>query len=801
MSLRDYTRKRRFEKTPEPSADAAVHARAGLPTFVIQLHHARARHYDFRLEVDGVLKSWAIPKGPSLRAGEKRLAVEVEDHPLSYGRFEGEIPEGNYGAGHVQIFDEGRWAPDDEPLEAIAAGKLDFTLYGGKLHGRWKLIRTRKSGRSPQWLLIKRDDGGARDAEADDLIDSPPRALAAKPAAGRKAPALWRNRALKLDGARRRTIAADLEPQLCSVAERPPTGDAWLHEVKWDGYRMLADLADGVPTLRSRNGLDWSGRHPSIEHALAALPVKNASFDGELVAVDARGHSDFNALQCALEAGDGTALQYVLFDLRSMEGVDLTDAPLIQRKALLAQLLENDATGTLVYSSHIVGHGAEAFGASAEHGFEGIISKRADAKYEAARSRSWLKIKHITTDEFIVVGYTLPQKSRTGFGALLLARIVDGALVYAGRVGTGFDDAALRALHRRMHAAAREDAQVAVPTHTKLPARTIQWTAAELVVEVAFRGLGKEGLLRHPSFVRLRDDKSPADLGLNIGRDVVISSPERVVYSKRGYTKQDVADYYREIAPLLLTELRDRPLSLLRCPGGVDGECFFQKHHAASLGPHVRVVPVAEKGGGRAEYLYVSDVAGVLELVQMNVVEFHTWGARVDDPERPDRLVFDLDPGNDVAWGDVKSAARDVRDKLAGAGLKSWVRLTGGKGLHVVVPIARGPSWDDVKAFCGAFAGALAEHEPLRYVSVAAKKKRGGKIFVDWLRNGRGATSVCSWSLRARDGATVAVPLRWDELGRIRRPDTYDLRSALRRAAALDADPWADVTECRQKLP
>ncbi len=797
MSLRDYTRKRRFEKTPEPSADEAIRARAGLPTFVIQLHHARARHYDFRLEVDGVLKSWAVPKGPSLRVGDKRLAVEVEDHPLSYGSFEGEIPEGNYGAGQVQIFDEGRWAPDDEPLEAIAAGKLDFTLYGGKLRGRWKLIRTRKTGRSPQWLLIKRDDAEARDAEADDLIDARPRMTPT----GRKAPARWRTRALKLEGAVRRALAAELGPQLCSVADRPPAGDAWVHEVKWDGYRMLADLVDGAPALRSRNGNDWTGRHPAIEQALSGLPIKNASLDGELVSVDARGHSDFNALQRALESGDDTALQYVLFDIRSLEGVNLTDTLLTARKALLSKLLEKGATGRLVFSSHIVGHGTEAFAASAEHGFEGVISKRADAKYDASRSRTWLKVKHIATDEFVVVGYTLPQKSRTGFGALLLARVVDGALVYAGRVGTGFDDAALRALQKHMHAAARDAAQVELPPHTKLPTRTIKWTQPELVIEVAFRGLGKEGLLRHSSFVRVRDDKSPADLGLRASHDIVISSPERIVYAKGAYTKQDVADYYREIAPLLLPELRDRPLSLLRCPDGAGGECFFQKHHAAALGPNVRIVPIAEKGGGHSEYLYVSDINGVLELVQMNALEFHPWGARVDDPELPDRMVFDLDPGDGVAWNDVKAAARDVRDKLAGTGLESWVRLTGGKGLHVVVPIDRGPSWDDVKSFCGAFAGALAEHEPMRYVSVAAKKKRDGKLFVDWLRNGRGATSVCSWSLRARDGAPVAVPLRWDELGRIRRPDAYDLRSALRRAASLDADPWADIKRCRQQLP
>ena len=373
--------------------------------------------------------------------------------------------------------------------------------------------------------------------------------------------------------------------------------------------------------------------------------------------------------------------------------------------------------------------------------------------------------------------------------------------MYAGRVGTGFDDAGLRTLHQRLQARARDDVQVEVPKHTRLPARSVHWVAPEMVVEVAFRGVGKEGLLRHPSFVRVRDDKSVADLGLRQGGDVTISSPQRIVYPKRKITKQQVADYYREIAPLLLPEVRDRPLSLLRCPDGVAGQCFFQKHHAASLGRRVRIVPIAEKGGGQAEYLSVSDADGLLELVQMNVLEFHPWGSRADDPERPDRIVFDLDPGDGVPWNDVKAAARDIGDKLDGAGLRSWLRLTGGKGVHLVVPFERGPSWDDVKSFCGAFAGALAAHEPLRYVSVAAKNKRSGKIFVDWLRNGRGATSVCSWSLRAREGASVAVPLRWEEFGRVRRPDAYDLRGALRRAAALGDDPWAELARCRQRLP
>ncbi|MCA1798823.1 MAG: DNA ligase D [Xanthomonadaceae bacterium] len=779
MSLREYARKRRFPESPEPDADLA-----GLPgtdpIFVVQLHYARARHYDFRLEVDGALKSWAVPKGPSLRAGDKRLAVEVEDHPLSYASFEGDIPDGNYGAGSVAVFDTGLWRPSGDALEALAKGKLDFTLFGDRLRGGWTLVRTRRQGSQTQWLLIKRTDAYTADAEADDLLGNKPPKREVPSA--RKAPARWRAAALMLEGARDKPVAPGLKPQLAVSAERAPDNDQWLHEVKWDGYRLLVDIEDGRVSLRSRNGLDWTARFPRIARALEALPVTSARLDGELVAVNARGQSDFSGLQRSIEREAHGPLKYVLFDLPALEDIDLRAVPLIERKALLERLLAAGPGDPLVYSSHIVDHGPEAFAASGEQGLEGIISKRVDARYVEARSDTWRKVKHILTDEFVIVGYTQPKGARTGVGALLLATVERGRLRYAGRVGTGFDDAALKRFARSLNGTEVDDAVLELPAHVRLPSSSFHWVAPRLVVEVAFRGLGKEGLLRHASFLRLRVDKTVEELGMT-KKETEISSPERVVYANPRTTKGDVADYYRKIAPLMLRDLARRPLSLLRCPDGITGQCFYQKHL------------------GDAEYIYVEDTEGLLELVQMNALEFHPWGATTADPERPDRLVFDLDPGDGVAWKDVVGAARDVRDKLAGAGLESWVRTTGGKGLHVMVPIAPGPDWGEAKEFCETFAKALAEFEPQRYIAVAAKARRKGRIFIDWLRNARGATSVCSWSLRARDGAPVAVPLRWDELGRLRSPAAYDLRKALRRASSLQEDPWDAMRACRQILP
>jgi bifunctional non-homologous end joining protein LigD len=499
-------------------------------------------------------------------------------------------------------------------------------------------------------------------------------------------------------------------------------------------------------------------------------------------------------------------LRYLVFDLPGLVDVDLRDAPLQDRKALLQRLL-GDEVGLLAYSDHVVGHGKQVFDRTGEQGIEGVVSKRCDSAYRAGRGGDWIKAKHEDADEFVIVGYTEPKGSRTGFGSLLLATHVDGGLRYVGRVGTGFDDETLRTLHKRLEAIGRRQQTVALPAHVPFMARAVHWVAPTLVAEVAFRGWGKEGLLRQAAFKRLRADKRAAEIAPQVAPEkirkedaVELTHPDRVVFKDAGCTKVDVADYYRAVAEWLLPELRDRPLSLVRCPKGAQAGCFFQKHHADSLGDHVHAIALKQKSGTE-DYLYVDSIQGVLELVQMNSIEFHPWGARVADPEAPDRLVFDLDPGEGVSWKQVVAAARDTRDKLRQAGLESFVRLSGGKGLHVVVPIAPGPSWDEVRRFCEGFAQAMAAHAPTRYVATMAKARRGGKVFIDWLRNTRGATSVASWSLRARKGAPVAVPLRWGELGRIERPDAYDLTRAKRRAASLRADPWAELDALSQVLP
>ncbi|WP_426804577.1 DNA ligase D [Stenotrophomonas sp. SrG] len=849
MSLQEYRRKRRFGETPEPD-DERRGAVARRPIFVVQLHHASARHYDFRLEADGVLKSWAVPKGPSLRVGEKRLAVEVEDHPLSYATFEGDIPEGHYGAGHVDVYDHGTWACDGDPLEAIAAGKVDFVLHGSRLKGGWKLVRTNMKGKQHQWLLIKRDDEEARDTDADALLEEavPPKRTSTKtvktiksttttktsssrssrttrtikPVARRNADARWAKRALSLQHARDKPYPHDFKPLLTDHRDTAPDGETWLHEIKWDGYRLLADVRDGAVALRSRNGLNWTEDFPEVVQAIQALPVTDLRLDGELVVLDAQGRSDFTGLQKVIDGTARQPLRYVVFDMPGVAGVDISRAPLLERKTLLKDLL-GDTPGTLAYSDHVLDHGPAVFEASGKAGFEGIISKRVDAPYVNARSPSWVKVKHENTDEFLVVGYTDPKGSRSGFGSLLMAAPDKGGLRYVGRVGTGFDDAKLAAMHRQLKALDTDKAAVELPSHVPFKASSVHWVKPTLVAEVAFRGWAKEGLLRQASFKRLREDKTAKELGAaatevpakaakatkapakakapdRYADGVTISHPERVVFANARLTKGDVADYYRQMARWILPEVARRPLSLLRCPDGVDKPCFFQKHHGTGLGDAVEAIPLEQKSG-REDYLYIEDTEGLLQLVQMNTLELHPWGASVDDPEHPDRLVFDLDPGEGVTWTAIKAAARDVRDRLQEIGLESFVRLSGGKGIHVVVPLTPKADWAQAKDFCESFAQAMAEHAPDRYVATMSKAKRTGVIFIDWLRNARGATSVCSWSLRARPSAGVAVPLRWEELGRVTAADAFPLPKALQRAQKLKKDPWEGIDQVKQVLP
>ncbi|CAD7712471.1 Multifunctional non-homologous end joining protein LigD [Xanthomonas hydrangeae] len=918
MSLHDYNAKRRFDQTPEPAGETPARANTQ-PIFVVQLHHASSRHYDFRLEADGVLKSWAVPKGPSLRVGEKRLAVQVEDHPLSYASFEGDIPQGHYGAGHVDVFDHGHWHCEGDALAALEAGKLEFELQGTLLRGGFALVRTQMRGGKPQWLLFKRTDAYAADLDADALVAQqsagasgvatsatraktasvttrgkasraqrvPPEAIAGtstvtskRVRSGRAESKQWRTRALALDGARDAPCPTELRAQLTLLREQAPEGERWLHEIKWDGYRLLADMVDGNVQLRSRNDQAWTQRFPDVVRALQALPVRDARLDGELVVLDAQGRSDFSALQRALDGSVTQPLRYIVFDLLGVAGVDLRGTPLLQRKQLLRELL-GDQPGTLAFSDHVIGHGPEVFAASAGTGWEGIVSKLADAPYRAGRSADWVKTKHEDSDEFVVVGYTDPKGARSGFGALLMAQREGKTLRYVGRVGTGFDDALLGKITALLQALHSDTATLELPTHIPGRPRDVHWVRPVLIAEVAFRGWAKEGLLRQAAFKRLREDKPMSELGGDraapgkaraAGKSggatkaiaparktatkktanttveastrtaskrvrstaskttaisktaasgsraaksaasrstaststptdgITITHPERVVFSAVGISKGDVADYYRAVAPLVLAEIARRPLSLLRCPDGAGGDCFFQKHEGRHLGAHIKAIALKQKSGTE-DYIYVEDVAGLLELVQMNTLELHPWGAQVDDPEHPDRLVFDLDPGDAVSWSDVVAAARDIRAKLRSAGLESAVRLSGGKGLHVVVPIVPEAGWEQARDFCEAFAQALATHTPDRYVATMSKAKRHGVIFVDWLRNGRGNTSVCSWSLRAREKATVAVPLRWEELGKISGPDAFPMDKALQRAKRQRADPWESVLALKQYLP
>ncbi len=824
MSLQEYRSKRRFDRTPEPAAEGR-RARGKRPIFVVQLHHASHRHYDFRLQVGDTLKSWAVPKGPSFDPDVKRLAAEVEDHPIDYADFEGDIPKGQYGGGHVATFDKGLWTTDGDAEAQLAKGHLRFRMFGDKLKGGWHLVRTQKPARQPQWLLFKERDDFAGKQEADDLLQDvtppagtkPARKIDKRAAAVSRGTHRWAKRAARLDGARATSQRPGFRaPQLAKLQADVPSGDAWLHEAKWDGYRLIAQVAKGRARLWSRNEIEWTARAPEIVAAIEALDLDDAVLDGELVAGAGR-QEDFGLLQATLAGEKNATLSYVLFDILQVDGVDLARSPQYQRKALLAEILKSPPD-RLVYSSHIVGRGDEALAMALQRGLEGIISKRADAPYHAGRGDAWRKVKQRASEEYAVVGFTAPKGSRSGLGALLLAA-PDGARGwrYAGRVGTGFSHDLLETLAAQLAPRARSTPTARVEVDDP-ELRRARWVAPTLVAEVFHHGLGNQGLLRQPSLKTIRRDKRAADLrepsspAARSGSDmpasrrtsrvpdtVELTHPERVVFPDSGITKQQVFDYYRAMSRWLLPEITGRPLSVVRCPQGAGRPCFFQKHHTPGM-DRVDVVPLEEEGGARADYLVVRDEAGLLELAQFNALEFHPWGACADAPDLADRIVFDLDPGPDVAWARVVEAARLVRKRLRALGLVSYVRTSGGKGLHVVVPLKPACPWLQVKDFAHAFAESMAASEPLSYVATATKKFRKGRIFIDYLRNGRGATSVASFSLRAREGAPVAMPLRWEELGRIKSGDAYTLASAPRRMARIGEHPWGGYTRRKQDL-
>ncbi|WP_375270537.1 DNA ligase D [Sphingomonas sp.] len=762
--LARYNAKRNFTRTAEPAGTlASGHGNS----FVVQKHDATRLHWDFRLEVDGVLKSWAVTRGPSLDPDEKRLAVRTEDHPLEYGTFEGTIPAGEYGGGTVMLWDRGTWSPiKGKSARDLEAGHLHFVLEGERMRGEWLLIRLKPRAKEKRenWLLRKIGDAeaGGTDTLVETALTSVSTGRTMQQIAEGKAPAKRKPARRKV--ARNAAPPAFTEPQLCTLVDTVPSGSAWLHEVKYDGYRALVAVAGGTARVFTRSGLDWSDKFPGIAAAAAELDVQSALIDGEIVAFK-DGRPDFSTLKDAISSGGDMTM--FAFDLLSQDGEDLTALPLTTRKARLQAIIGDDAR--LHYAEHVVGSGEQLLDKMCAEELEGVVSKRADARYRAGRSSDWLKIKCTRRQEFVIVGW-LPSTKKRGFKSLLLGVYEDGKLRYAGKVGTGFTRGLMNDLRAKLNARARKTAPVEAP---RAMVRGAHWVRADLVAEIAFTEKTPDGLLRHPSFLGLRGDKPAREVVVEQPRAVPdtpatevvkITNRDRVIDPAAKVTKGDLADYYTAVAAIMLPWSGHRPISLVRCPQGRAKQCFFQKHDAGSFGEAVHRVAVEEKDGSSEDYLWVDDAAGLLTCVQMGTIEFHGWGSRIDALERPDRMVFDLDPDEGLDFADTKKAAEFLRDQLGEIGLASFPLLSGGKGVHVVVPLTPQAEWSAVRDFAERFARALAQAEPERFTATMSKAKRKGRIFIDYLRNGRGSTAIMPYSARARAGAPVAAPVTWSEL-------------------------------------
>jgi bifunctional non-homologous end joining protein LigD len=842
MALEEYRRKRDFRKTPEPPGRALSPRKAAAPlSFVIQQHAARRLHYDFRLELDGVLKSWAVPKGPSLDPGEKRLAVQVEDHPLDYGGFEGIIPEGQYGGGTVLLWDRGTWIPADaDPAAAYANGMLKFELRGEKLHGNWALVRMRgKSARDrhQNWLLVKERDDTAVPHSGDAVVADNPlsvetgRSLDAityerdRVWDSEKGEAIVKHPPQRIAGARKGPMPDDLKPQLATLTAAAPAGTEWLHEIKYDGYRLFVRIERGKVRLITRNGLDWTSKFPKLAQAFVRLPFDSALIDGELVCLAADGTTNFSDLQDAIADGKTGRLHFFAFDLLYRDSWDLTGAALEDRKAALADIIPPQAQGMLRYSDHNAGGGPAFFREACNFKLEGIVSKRCDAPYRPGRGTSWLKIKCRNREEFIVIGFTDPEGSRQGFGALIAGYYdPSGKLCYAGRVGTGFSAARLAELRKRLDRLVVTEPPVELPKGA--PRKGVHWVEPRLVGETEFAGWTSDGLFRQASFQGLREDKSPQEVvhdptsgivmkaeqkptqselptrardGSMMFEGVRLSHSDRVLYPENGLTKLDLARYYQAVGDWALPHLAGRPLTLVRCPGGHGKPCFYQKHLGKGAPETIGEVDVPENGKTET-YPVIADLAGLIGLVQMDVIEIHPSGAAAARLETPDRITFDLDPDEGLDWPRVTEAAVAIRDALEAIGLESFAKTTGGKGLHVVVPLQPKLGWEEAKAFTKWVADQFVAQSPELFTANMAKRARRGRIYIDYLRNSRGATAIGAYSPRARPGATVSTPLFWDEVEKSVRPQDFTVATVPQRLAALDSDPWAEISKIRQTL-
>lgn len=835
--LSTYHAKRNFNITTEPKGEIAVPS--DQLRFVVQKHAARKLHYDFRLEFGGTLKSWAVPKGPSLDPAVKRLAVEVEDHPLDYIDFEGEIPAHQYGAGHVEVWDTGFWQPVEEPSDAYRAGKIKFHLQGEKLHGGWTLVRTRsQAGDKAQWLLIKEKDETARpQADFDITAQMPDSVLAADPqqshqAAVAKIPPSTSTAAPRNNSSAMPSSLPDmLRPQLATLVDAIPTQGKWEYEIKLDGYRVLAKIAAGQVQLFTRDGKDWSAKLPHLITALSEFGLQDAWLDGEIVVLDKQGVPSFQLLQNAFQEKSSAPILYFLFDVPYLNGVDLRPLTLAQRRPVLQELLAQQQDVPLRYSAPLDQPPQQLLDSACRLHMEGIIGKRADSIYTEKRSKDWIKLKCDRRQEFIIAGYTDPQGTRKFLGALLLAvHDDDDVLRYAGRVGTGFDSKTLHTLYRQLTPLAQEACPFISPPGT-LNKSGVHWVKPQLVAEISFAEWTNDGLLRHAVFQGLRLDKPaaqirrerPVDLDLAavelagtnghsatpakthasgksrtlVLQDIKITHPERVVDTSSGLTKGDVAQYYAQIAASILPYLHDRPVYLLRAPEGIGGETFFQKHSKQIPIPGMRMLDPALDP--KHEPLMVIDTAHALVgAAQMGTIELHTCNATADDIAHPDCMVFDLDPDPALAWSAVVQAAKLTKVLLDELGLKCFLKTSGGKGLHLVVPLARRHPWKLVSDFSQAVAAHLAHTIPTHFSARMGAQNRVGKVFVDYLRNQKAASTVAPYSLRARPGLPVATPIGWEELDALTSASMWTLRSLPARLADLSADPWHGYADTRQ---
>ncbi|WP_332715568.1 DNA ligase D [Pelagibacterium mangrovi] len=809
--LDEYRAKRDFTKTSEPSGGARS---ASGNIFVVQKHDATRLHYDFRLEYEGVLKSWAVTRGPSTDPADKRLAVRTEDHPLDYATFEGTIPKGQYGGGTVMLWDFGTWEPIEDPRKGFKSGKLKIRLDGERMKGGWALVRMkpRPGEKGENWLLIKEHDeyatgDGEGILKADKSV-STGRAMDAI-AAG-KPPATKPRKSDK-------PLPKFAEPQLATLVDTVPSGRDWLFEMKYDGYRCLAAVSRDTVRLYTRNGLDWTDKFAPLVAPFSGLTKSSALIDGEICAFDGDGKTSFSTLKKHLS--EGGPLIYFAFDLFELDGKSLRSQPLSERKKELEGLLGGRTRhDPIQLSPDIAGKGEEVFNAICKAGHEGVIAKRADAAYRPGRGKSWLKIKCTLRQEFIIVGWTPSEKRRGAFASLLLATQENGKLVYRGRVGTGFSDDLRAQLQKMLEADARKTAPLTgVPRPMSRGAR---WVSPRHLAEIAYTEITPDGALRHPSFLGLREDKPARNIALErpaklkggksmtlsdedgiaaaAKAGVKLSSPDKVLFPEQGVTKARLAAYYAAVVDAMLPYIADRPLSLVRCPAGRAKQCFFQKHDTGGFTQGMHTVSIVEKDGTADDYFTLDGIEGLLAGVQMGVLEFHIWGSRRDSIEKPDRIVFDIDPDEGLDFGDVKSAAFDIRDRLADLGLKTFPLVTGGKGLHVVAPITRRAEWPAVKAFSADFAKQMAADEPDRFTATLSKKARKGKLFIDYLRNERGSTAIAPYSSRARQGAPVAVPVAWDEVASLSAANAFSLEAAAERAAN---DPWPGYAKLRQSLP